>query len=153
VYPELTCRENLRFFGQMFGLDDLDSRVVRTLEDVGLNGRVDDQARTLSRGLLQRLNVARAILHEPAVLILDEPDTGLDAAGRAVLSGVIAGQVAAGGSVVLTTHALDYALELASRVVTLAQGRVALDAERSAVRIDDVRAAIELDGLPLMAGR
>lgn len=145
VYPELTCRENLRFFGQMFALERIDERVNATLERVGLMSRSDERAATLSRGLLQRLNLARAILHEPGVLILDEPDTGLDAAGRSVLAAIVAAQVAACGSVVLTTHALDFALEQATRVVTLTGGRVALEARRAEVSIDDLRYAIDAD--------
>lgn len=145
VYLELSCRENLRFFGQMFALDNLDERVEAVLEQVGLAARTDDRAATLSRGLLQRLNLARAILHKPGVLILDEPDTGLDAAGRAVLSAIMARQRASGGCVVLTTHALDYALEHATRVVTLSGGRVLFDAARSAVDISHLRDAIDAD--------
>lgn len=145
IYPELTCLENLRFFGAMFGLDRLDERVAATLERVGLAARAADQAGTLSRGLLQRLNLARAILHEPGVLILDEPDTGLDVAGRDVLSLIIDGQVQTGGSVVLTTHALEYALERSTRIVTLSDGRVAMDAERGAVDVADVRGVMDTE--------
>ena len=112
---------------------------------VGLATRAGDQAGTLSRGLLQRLNLARAILHEPGILILDEPDTGLDAAGRDVLSAIIDGQVGSGGSVVWTTHALEYALERSTRIVALAAGQVTLDGERDAVASDDVRAAIDAE--------
>jgi heme ABC exporter ATP-binding subunit CcmA len=142
VYPELSCAENLIFFATMFDLDDASDRAATALTRVGLAGRADDRAATLSRGLLQRLNLARAILHEPAALVLDEPDTGLDAAGRTVLSEIVRAQVARGGSVVLTTHALDFALELATRVVILADGRVMLDAPRDVVSEAEVVQAI-----------
>jgi heme ABC exporter ATP-binding subunit CcmA len=151
VYPELSCTENLVFFATMFGLVDAKARAVAALERVGLDRRAGDRASTLSRGLLQRLNLARAVLHEPAVLVLDEPDTGLDAAGREVLSEIVRSQIAGGGSVVLTTHALDYALDLATRVVVLADGRVVLDDARERLAADIVAQAI--GGGPVMAGR
>jgi heme exporter protein A len=143
LYPELSCRENLRFFGTMFGLRGLEPRIDEVLESVGLSTRRDDHAGELSRGLLQRLNLARAILHDPAALILDEPDTGLDAAGRAVLASIVSQQVQRGGSVVLTTHALELALELATRVVVVTQGRIALNAPREQVTRDEVAAVID----------
>jgi len=142
LYPELTCRENLRFFGTMFDLDDLDRRVDASLQRVGLAARVDSAAATLSRGLLQRLNLARALLHGPEVLLLDEPDTGLDAAGRGVLARLVGDHVAGGGSAVLTTHALELALDLATRVVVVSGGVVVADGERAALTRSDVEAAI-----------
>ncbi|HYI15369.1 MAG TPA: heme ABC exporter ATP-binding protein CcmA [Thermomicrobiales bacterium] len=151
VYPELSCTENLVFFATMFGLSNEQTRATEALERVGLIRRAEDRAATLSRGLLQRLNLARAILHEPAVLVLDEPDTGLDAAGREVLSEIVRSQIAGGGGVVLTTHALEYALELATRVIVLADGRVVLDDERGRVTDDTVAQAI--GGGAVMAGR
>lgn len=142
LYPELTCRENLRFFGTMFQLDQLEDRITATLARVGLGERRDSPAGTLSRGLLQRLNLARALLHQPAMLLFDEPDTGLDAAGRDVLSLLVDDHVAGGGSAVLTTHALDLALSLATRVVVVSGGRVVADAPRAALTRSDVEAAI-----------
>lgn len=126
VYPELTCYENLRFFATMFGCEP--ERVIPdALETVGLAHRRDLLASTLSRGLLQRLNLARAILHAPEVLILDEPDTGLDREGRAVLSSLVRGHVERGGTVVFTTHSYDYGLDLASRIVALREGSISVD--------------------------
>ncbi|MEX1158385.1 MAG: heme ABC exporter ATP-binding protein CcmA [Thermomicrobiales bacterium] len=151
IYPELSCAENLAFFATMFGLEDAGKRATRALERVGLAGRAGDRAATLSRGLLQRLNLARAILHDPSALVLDEPDTGLDAAGRDLLSEIVRSQVARGGSVVLTTHALDYALVLATRVVVLADGRVVLDEPRELADRDAVALAVGAGAV--MAGR
>jgi heme exporter protein A len=133
VYPELTCRENLRFFAAMFHLTNPEDAVATALERVGLTQRAGDRAAALSRGLLQRLNLARAILHAPAVLILDEPDTGLDAPGRAVLGAIVRSQIAQGGSVVFTSHALELALDLATRVVVVVDGGIVLDAGRPEV--------------------
>jgi heme ABC exporter ATP-binding subunit CcmA len=133
VYPELTCHENLHFFAAMFGLAHADVAVADALARVGLTHRAHDRAASLSRGLLQRLSLARAILHAPTVLILDEPDTGLDAAGRLVLQEIVRAQVDLGGSVVFTSHALELALDLSTRVIVVTEGRVTLDADRPKV--------------------
>jgi heme exporter protein A len=95
VYPELTCAENLEFFAAMFKVGHREQVVAGALERVGLAARSGQRAGELSRGLLQRLNIARATLHDPPVLILDEPDTGLDAAGRSVLAEIIGDAVRA----------------------------------------------------------
>lgn len=141
IYPELTCYENLRFFATMFGLSP-DLVIPAALEEVGLADRRDSQAGTLSRGLLQRLNLARAKLHGPQVLILDEPDTGLDREGRSVLGTLVARQIAQGGTVVLTTHSYEYGLQLASRVVALREGSVSLDQPAELVSPRDLDTAI-----------
>lgn len=151
VYPELSCAENLIFFATMFRLSDAPMRAASALERVGLARRAGDRAATLSRGLLQRLNLARAILHDPAVLVLDEPDTGLDTAGREMLSEIVRSQVVRGGTVVMTTHALEYAMELATRVIVLADGRVVLDDANELVSVETVARAI--GGGAIVAGR
>lgn len=127
LYPELTCAENLRFFATMFGVADADEAVDEALGRVSLSHRRDDRAGALSRGLLQRLNLARATIHSPDLLILDEPDTGLDEPGRGILRQVIDGQVARGGSVVFTTHAIERGLSMATRCVLLERGSLRLD--------------------------
>lgn len=142
VYPELSCRENLVFFARMFGVAGANARVDHVLEQVGLASRRGDRAGALSRGLLQRLNLARAILHEPAVLVLDEPDTGLDARGRMVLEALVTGHRERGGSVIFTSHQLDFALNMASRVVVIGQGQVELDAPRDVVDQRDVESRL-----------
>lgn len=145
VYPELTCEENLRFFATMFGLKA--ERVVSpALDAVGLGSRAESPASTLSRGLLQRLNLARATLHRPDVLILDEPDTGLDRAGRDVLVSVVGEQVDRGGAVVFTTHALDFGLELATRATSLRDGAISLNHPASMVTTADLDRDLSLAG-------
>jgi heme ABC exporter ATP-binding subunit CcmA len=146
VYPELTCRENVRFFATMFAVAQPDAAAVAALERVGLAARADERASALSRGLLQRLNLARAIVHAPAVLILDEPDTGLDAAGRELLAALVAEQVGRGASVVLTSHNVELALRAATRAVVLAQGGVVAERatrDLSIAEVDGLLAAPE----------
>jgi heme exporter protein A len=150
IYPELSCQENLRFFAAMFGLP-VDQVVPQALELVGLADRRDAAASTLSRGLLQRLNLARAILHKPDALILDEPDTGLDRAGRVVLESLVAAQVERGAAVVLTTHSFEYGLSLASRVVGLREGSLSIDRPSESVSIDDLDLHLSTGGVSLDA--
>jgi heme exporter protein A len=138
VYPELTCAENLEFFAAMFKVGHREQVVAGALERVGLAARSGQRAGELSRGLLQRLNIARATLHDPPVLILDEPDTGLDAAGRAVLAEIIGTQSERGGCVMFTTHSLDLAMALATRVVVIRAGAVGLDADRGDMNVAEV---------------
>lgn len=126
VYPELTCRENLNYFGRMYRVEGLDERIGALLERVGLTERADRSAGSLSRGLVQRLNLARALLHSPTVLILDEPETGLDREGRALLAELVEELRGAGGAVVFATHALDLAGALATRIVNIDGGFIVM---------------------------
>lgn len=137
IYPELTCAENLRFYAKMFDLNAANV-VFDALTTVGLDTRSDSPASTLSRGLLQRLNLARAVLHQPAVLILDEPDTGLDSAGRHVLSDIVASQIARDGAVIFTTHSFGFGLELATRAIALQEGGVSLDRSTALISSDEL---------------
>jgi ABC-type multidrug transport system ATPase subunit len=126
----------------MYSVNDPDEAIGTALDRVGLTDRADSRAGTLSRGLLQRLDLARAVLHHPSALVLDEPDTGLDAAGRGVLQRITAEQVERGGGVVFTTHGVEFALRLASRVVVLRGGDVVLDAAAGDVTLGKVEGAI-----------
>ncbi len=125
AYEELTARENLLFFARMYGLRDGATRAVALLERVGLRARANDRVRTFSRGQAQRLALARGIIHEPAVLLLDEPDTGLDQEALTLLERLIAERRERGQATVLTTHNLERGLRLADDALTLVRGRIA----------------------------
>ena len=126
LYSELSADENLRFYARLYDLAAPAARIDALLERVGLTRRRRDPVRVYSRGMQQRLAVARALLHQPRVLLLDEPYTGLDPAGTALLDAVLREQAQAGAAVVLTSHDLEHGLALADQVVVLARGRVQL---------------------------
>lgn len=127
LYDQLTPVENLTFYGRLYRVTQLAHRIDRVLDLVGLHPRRNAVAGELSHGQRQRLALARAILHDPAVLIMDEPDAGLDLAGLEVLERVVTEGTR---TVLFTTHNPDRALDLAQRSVALAGGRVE-DPERS----------------------
>jgi heme exporter protein A len=124
LYDELTALENLLFFGRMYAVKDAQQRARALLHRVGLEKRVQDRVSTLSRGQLQRLALARALLHSPRLLLLDEPDTGLDEQGNELLEALLDEHVAQGGAALLATHQLVHALKLGDSVVTLDNGRI-----------------------------
>src|SRR5713226_3892184 len=125
VYDELSAIENLRLFAKLYGLPDPERAASEWLERTGLDRVRDGLVREFSRGMRQRLAVARAFLHEPSVLLLDEPFTALDDRAIAVLQKLLREALAAGKTIVLSTHQLQEALELASHVALLNRGQVA----------------------------
>jgi len=144
LYDSLTAEENLRFFASLYGMKQPEERIKAMLERVGLSARRGDMVRTFSRGMLQRMAIARALLHDPEVLLLDEPDTGLDPQAAEMLHGLLSelsGRVrsaigpAAGGvtverprTIVTVTHSIERGLAIADKVAILLNGRVAYEA-------------------------
>lgn len=122
LYPDLTAEENLRFYGRLYGVEPLPSRIDDVLTRLGLNARRRDRVRTLSRGMQQRLAIARAILHQPSVMLLDEPYTGVDREASAMLDGLLRECVGRGCAVVMTAHDPADASRLAARVEVLSDG-------------------------------
>lgn len=140
LYDELTARENLLFFARMFGLRDGARRADALLARVGLRTRANDRVAAFSRGQAQRLALARAILHEPAVLLLDEPDTGLDEDALNLLTELLAERAQAGQTTLFTTHQLARGLAQSDRALILVGGRVAFDGPSAALDVAQVRA-------------
>ena len=130
LYSQLTCQENLLFYARMYGVADPPQRSREMLLLVGLEVQTDTLVRNLSRGMQQRLALARAIIHDPLVLLLDEPDTGLDQRWAGVLRDLLAERGAQGGTTLLTTHNLERSLDLADRVAVLNGGRIVFSARR-----------------------
>lgn len=127
LYDDLTAEQNLNFYAQMYDLDDGPARVDDLLKRVRLVTRRDDLVRTFSRGMQQRLAVARAVLHRPQLLLLDEPYTGLDPVAVQVLTALLAELAGDGCTILLTTHDLARGLEVGQRLVVLAHGGVVYD--------------------------
>jgi heme exporter protein A len=130
VYGNLTAEENLRFYGRMYGVSRLDGRIAEVMEMIGLSARRRDVVRQFSRGMQQRLAIGRAILHDPQVMLFDEPHTGLDQEAAAMLDGVLREVAAKGRTVVMTSHDLARASELATRVDILSKGTIARSVTR-----------------------
>ena len=124
LYGDLTAQENLMFFGRMYDLPDIDRRIGEVLETVGLAQRRRDLVRTFSRGMQQRLAIARAVLHNPEVLLLDEPHTGLDQDACEMLDDVLRQVSAIGRTVVMTSHDLARVEDLAARFDVLTRGGI-----------------------------
>ena len=127
LYPELTVAENLAFYARLYRVQGASARIDNVLRMVGLQGRRVDRVSTLSRGMTQRAALARAIVHDPSVLLLDEPDTGLDLEGLRVLEEIVHPPGGMGRTVVLSTHNLEHALGLCDRIVVLCDGRIVDD--------------------------
>jgi heme exporter protein A len=127
VYPELTVRENLLFFANLYGAKNVPACVEELLEDVGLTAYRYDRADILSRGLLQRLAIARALVHRPAILLADEPFTGLDAEASQHLIDILNDFTDNGGSIMMTTHDVKTGLRCCNRAVVLDKRRLIFD--------------------------
>jgi heme exporter protein A len=132
LYDDLTVYENLKFYGKMYGIVDLEQRVREVVSRVQLESRLHDCVGTLSHGLQQRASVARAVLHDPAILFLDEPEVGLDSHASSIIKDVLL-DTNAGRTVVMTTHNLERGIELADSVIILDRGRVVYRESRQAI--------------------
>jgi heme exporter protein A len=130
LYNDLTAEENLRFYARMYGLADPESRIHEVLEIVGLWKRRADLVRTYSRGMQQRLAIGRGVLHDPDVMLFDEPYTGLDQDASSMLDEVLKTVASQGRTVVMTSHDLARTEELATRFDILSRGRIAGTATR-----------------------
>ena len=124
LYPELTAAENLRFFGRLHGVPQVERRVDAALDRAGLSARRDDVVSSFSRGMRQRLALERTLLHEPRLVLLDEPFTGLDDAATGALRRRLSSLRDAGCIVLVTTHDLETIESLATRAVMLRNGRL-----------------------------
>ena len=128
VYPSMSCEENLAFFARMYGLDDVPARVGRALAQMGLEERRGQRVRTLSHGMQKRLAMARAVIHDPPILLMDEPESGLDQEALARMERLREMESGARRTVVAATHNVAWGLGWGERVAALRKGRIAYEA-------------------------
>jgi heme ABC exporter ATP-binding subunit CcmA len=137
VYDDLSAMENLLFFGELQGVNNPQQAAMDALERVGLERVKDGRAREFSRGMRQRLAVARAFLHKPEILLLDEPFTSLDDKAIAVLQSLLSDALKGGATIIMSTHQIREAMELASRIALLERGKIIHTGPRPAEMLTD----------------
>jgi len=137
VYEELSAYENLRLFANLYEIADPRKTALEWLERTGLDRVRDGLVREFSRGMRQRLAVARAFLHNPSLLLLDEPFTALDDRAIAVLQGLLKDALKEGRTIIMSTHQLREALELATDVALINRGKLAFRGERTREMLED----------------
>ncbi|HLW79494.1 MAG TPA: ABC transporter ATP-binding protein, partial [Terriglobia bacterium] len=143
LYGELSGRENLRFAATLFGLDDAERRIDAALDLFAVRDRAAEPVRGLSRGLQQRVSLARAFLHSPGFLLLDEPFTGLDAAASRSLEAILARLPDEGKALVFSTHDFEQGAALARRLVAMEGGRVRYDGPLRLAPLESLRIGVE----------
>jgi heme exporter protein A len=147
LYEDLTAQENLRFYGRMYDVREPDERIAALLHQVSLEAHAPDLVRAFSRGMKQRLAIARALLHDPPVLLMDEPYTGLDQRAAETLDSVLHGAGATGGAtgrtVVLTTHDLERGLRISQRAALLVDGRIVYETRQGNQDLELFRREVE----------
>jgi heme exporter protein A len=130
LYPDLTAEENLQFYARMYGVENTAARITEVLQMVGLENRRRDLLHTFSRGMQQRLAIGRAVIHDPEVMLFDEPYTGLDQDASSMLDEVLHSVAAKGRTVVMTSHDLARAEDLATRFDILSRGVITASAKK-----------------------
>ena len=138
LYGDLSADENLRFYARMYGVSDADRRIDELLHQVNLHTRRYDLVRTFSRGMQQRLSLARALLHRPKILLLDEPFAGLDINAAAMLSELLQKSIAEDSTVLITTHDIRFALDRARRILLIKDGRITADEPSSSLSFQGI---------------
>ncbi len=143
LYDDLTIYENLKFYGKMYDVPNLEQRIQDVIAWVQLESRINDRVGTLSHGLQQRASIARAVLHNPSILLLDEPEVGLDPHVRSVISDVLGSINSDIRTVVMTTHNLERGLELGDRVIILDRGKIVYQATKDEIGTLDFQQVYE----------
>ena len=141
LYDDLTPYENLKFHARMFGLDRIDERIIHVAERMGVADRLYGRVSTLSHGSKKRFSIARALLHDPPILLMDEPESGLDQEALAMLEQVVSDRTVPHRTVLVTTHTLERGVALADRVAILARGRIAYETAGGSEAIGALRDA------------
>ena len=141
LYRNMTCEENLAFFGRMYGLENVGERVASVLNQVGLESRRNQRVRTLSHGMQKRLAMARAVLHDPAILLMDEPESGLDQGALERMESLRETNSGRRRTIIAATHNVEWGLGWGERVAVLRGGSIAYEADRDGLNEGELRRA------------
>ena len=143
LYGNLTAYENLEFYSRMYDVPRARERIHEVVSIVGMTSRLHDRVGTLSRGMQQRISIARALLHKPNIMLLDEPETGLDQQSTATLWETLKQEGTVKRTIILTTHSLERGLELGDRILILAGGKVVFQKPRPGLDLAGLRQAYQ----------
>ncbi len=143
LYNNLTAYENLDFYCRLYDVSGRQERVHQVIAMVGMTARLHDRVGTLSRGMQQRLSIARSLLHKPGIMLLDEPETGLDQQAIALLWEALRGEGEQKRTIIFTTHNLERGLELGDRLLILVQGKITYDGVGQAIDLDTLKAVYQ----------
>ncbi len=141
LYGNLTIYENLEFYGRMYDVPQMDTRIRELVKTVGMETRLQSRLSTLSRGMQQRVSIARALLPEPSIILLDEPETGLDQQAMTMLWEVLDAEAHRERTLIMTTHNLERGFERGDRLVIMSRGRVVFEAPKNDLSPESFRQA------------
>jgi heme exporter protein A len=144
LYPDLTALENLRFFSKLIQIPSDDRSLIRRLEEVGLAGREMEPVRNFSRGMQQRLAIVRAFQHDPAIILMDEPFTGLDQEGSDFLKKYLMKAHSKGKTCIVAIHDIPLGYEMADRLIIIEKGVTALDRAKSSLSLAEFQEKYKL---------
>jgi len=137
LYSELTAMENLRFYSKLYGVKNIDERIKELLNKVELYKRRNDKVRGYSRGMLQRLSITRALLHNPDIVVLDEPYTGLDTHASDILTKILVELFDAQRTILMVTHNIKQGYDASSRLAIIRRGQLVFDKKKSEIELDE----------------
>ena len=139
LYSSLSAFENLKFYGSLYGIANPEKKGEELLKQLDLYKRKDDLIRTFSRGMLQRVSIARALIHNPEIIFLDEPYTGLDSYASQKLSTIIKQQIEENKTVIMVTHDIETGFFQADNLLIMDKGKIVYNRQKSSINIDDFR--------------
>ncbi len=139
LYPELTAYENLQFYGRLYDVRHLEEQIISIIKKVGLLLALNEPVYTFSRGMLQRLSIARALIHSPEVIFLDEPFTGLDQQGIGLLQDVLKDLKSSQKTILIVTHSFEQGMEDVDRILIINKGQIAADFSTENLQAGDLK--------------
>lgn len=143
LYNDLTAYENLKFYSRMYDVPEAEKRISEVTALVGMTPRLHDQVGTFSRGMQQRVSIARSLLHKPSIMLLDEPETGLDQQVSSILWQALRAEGGGNPTIILTTHSLERGLELGDRLLILNQGKIVYQSSAQSLDLATLKDAYE----------